>query len=1183
MKWLARFGLLFLLLVAFLLGAAAWLVGTEAGLRWALERAEAAAGGKLTLEGVSGVLAGTIAIERLTYEGSGFKLETRRLSARADLLAALAGRLAIEPLQAESVEIALRAGGAERAAPPSLPFGVALADVALERLEVAREGQHYALREVRLTRLELDRALSAEGSFSRPHERFPAQASFRLQGSLERLELFTQLSIAEVPVKARAILRPFEAQRIEALEARAGPVDLSRFDAALPRTAISASVEAKAAAGRGLEGMLSAANAAHGPIDAARLPVARIETRFSSTDLASATLERLRIVVSGGGTLEGRAAVDPASLRAELRASGVDLRSLRSSLRATRLAGPLQLRLTRNEQVLSGRLSQDDVSVEAELARSGDVVDIRSLRAAAAGGELSGAGKLHLESLRFEAKLTLAALNPAAFGDYPEGSLNGSLLASGRLGGEYQVDATWTVRESSLLGRPLESRGSARISPERITRAQARASFGASSAGVRGDFGRPGDELAWRLEVPQLAELAPAAAGRLEASGTLSGRWSDPEAAGAARVAMLRLPGGLQAAELSAKFKGRLSRHDLALSATAPDIALQARLRGGWDPARGWSGELLSLANAGTYPLQSLASTRLQVSRKHLELGRLEARLGAGRLLVSGLRWQPGRLSSSGEFTGLPAQWLLAASGLAQRAAATLLLDGAWSLAAAPRLEGTLTLRRASGDLSIDGAALELQSASIEGRFADGRLLAEARVASRFGTAALEGRVAPVPGAAGLGFGRASPLSFRARAELAAIRTLAQPYLDEARLDGRLSAEIAGSGTLGEPSISGELAGEAIRFEMPPYGVFLRNGELRAVLEGNALRIVALSIQAGEGRLTASGTLPLKLAERSARLEWQARNFTVVERPDMRLVASGKGEAQFDGKRVSLVGDLRADRGYLQLERERLPQLGEDVVIVGEPREERGKRLRLPVALDLLLDLGEELTVRAQGFEGKLAGRVQVQTNKEGELRAYGRLHAVNATFLAYGQRLEVDPGVLIFDGPIDNPSLQVTAWRRNQAVEAGVQISGTARAPRVQLVSQPPVPEGERLSWLVLGRAPSDATQADLGLLQAAAGALLARGDGMPLDRRLARSVGLDEISLRGTGEVQERVVAFGKRLSERVYVSYERGIGVLATNLVKLDYALSRRWSVRAETGSMSSGGTTSGWGLFYRFSWD
>jgi translocation and assembly module TamB len=172
---------------------------------------------------------------------------------------------------------------------------------------------------------------------------------------------------------------------------------------------------------------------------------------------------------------------------------------------------------------------------------------------------------------------------------------------------------------------------------------------------------------------------------------------------------------------------------------------------------------------------------------------------------------------------------------------------------------------------------------------------------------------------------------------------------------------------------------------------------------------------------------------------------------------------------------------------------------------------------------------------------------------------------------------VAIFDGPIDNPSLQLTAWRRNQQVEVGVQVSGSARNPRVQLVSQQAASEGERLSWLVLGRAPSDATKADLGLLQAAAGALLARGDQMPLDRRIARAVGVDEISLRGSGEVADRVVAVGKRLSDRLYISYEQGIGTVVSQLVKLDFSLTKRLSVRAETG------TSSGLGLFYRFSWD
>jgi len=175
---------------------------------------------------------------------------------------------------------------------------------------------------------------------------------------------------------------------------------------------------------------------------------------------------------------------------------------------------------------------------------------------------------------------------------------------------------------------------------------------------------------------------------------------------------------------------------------------------------------------------------------------------------------------------------------------------------------------------------------------------------------------------------------------------------------------------------------------------------------------------------------------------------------------------------------------------------------------------------------------------------------------------------------LSLDPGARTHVAEVE---IRFTAWRRNQAVEAGVQLTGTARAPSVNLVSQPPVPEGERLSWLVLGRPPSGATQADLGLLQAAAGALLAGGDSVPLDRRIARRLGLDEVSLRGSGELTDRVVAVGKRLSDRLYISYEQGLGAVVTNLIKLDYALGRRWTLRAETGSSSGGG------LYYRYSWD
>jgi autotransporter translocation and assembly factor TamB len=75
-----------------------------------------------------------------------------------------------------------------------------------------------------------------------------------------------------------------------------------------------------------------------------------------------------------------------------------------------------------------------------------------------------------------------------------------------------------------------------------------------------------------------------------------------------------------------------------------------------------------------------------------------------------------------------------------------------------------------------------------------------------------------------------------------------------------------------------------------------------------------------------------------------------------------------------------------------------------------------------------------------------------------------------------------------------------------------------------------------VLGRAPSDATKGDLGMLQAAAGALLANNEGVPLDRASrAPSAGRDLAARHRRGT--DRVVAVGKRLSDRLYISYEQG----------------------------------------------
>jgi len=1176
-----------LALFAAVAGAAvAWLAGTEAGLRWLVARAESSSAGSLKIEEVSGNLAHEVSIGRLRYAGEALSIEARELRGRGDLIALLRGQIGIEPLRAQSLEVAMAGSppkpGPRNAPPAPLPFGLRLAQVEIGRVELVRGSARHALSDVRLMHLEFAaHSLSASASFSRPDERFPMTGNLQVRGTLERLDASLAVNIAGMAAEAKATLAPFEPLVLRSLDARAGPVDLARIDPELPHTALTAVLKATASRDL-LAGTLSLSNAAAGPLDEGALPVASAQTRFASRDLSSAALDALRIVLRGGGTLQGRGELGRDHFSAVVEAADINLRAIHTTLRQTALHGALNLVLTRDEQSVRGTLSQAGMTLGAHIVRNGQTLDVRALRAEAGGGEVTGSGKIRLsEPLELEAQLKLSGFDPAAFGEYPDGSISGTLDAKGKLGDAPQVDAQWAIAGSTLVGHALESRGSARFSRQRITRAMAEASLGGSRATARGDFGRPGDRLDLTLDVASLEEHVPELAGHMKAIGFLGGRWDDPELQASAQMEALQLPGGFVLDSARATLSGTRGRHDAALYANTQDAQAEARLRGGWHAERGWEGEIGSLTNAGAYPLRLIAPAPLNASRRRVALGRFEAALGEGRLLVHELAWEKGRLSTSGEFSGLPAHWLVLAAGVGGRLRATMLLNGQWSLSAAPRLQGSVQARRASGDFALLDESgpipLALNEMALDARFDDGRVSASIDAASRYGSVALEADVTPARDAAGLGIGRESALSMRARIDAADISVLTQPLLAHARLDGRLAAELVGSGTLGEPKITGTLRGDGISAEMPPYGVFLRNGSLRATIDGKSLHISGFTIQGGSGEFTARGSLPLRFADGGAKLVWSAHNFGVLERPDLRLVVSGKGEAGFDGKRLFLTGSVRAERGHLSIERERLPRLGEDVVIEGQPPKDAGARAQVPASLDLQLDLGQNLTIAGEGLEGRLTGRLQLTSGKDGELRAHGRLQMVNATFLAYGQRLQIDPGVLLFDGPLDNPALQITAWRRNLPVEPGVQVTGTVLAPHMQLVSQPLVPEGERLSWLVLGRAPSDATKADLGMLQAAAGALLARGDSLPLDRQIARAFGLDEVSFRGSGEVQDRVVAFGKRLSDRLYVSYEQGLGAVVSNLVKLDYSLSRHWSLRAETG------TSSGAGLFYRFSWD
>jgi translocation and assembly module TamB len=842
------------------------------------------------------------------------------------------------------------------------------------------------------------------------------------------------------------------------------------------------------------------------------------------------------------------------------------------------------------------------------------ILEIREAVVRSAGGSLTVHGTLDLAAPRcFQVAGTLAGFDPAAFGDYPPARVNASFSVSGRLSPQPRAEIRFAIGDSRFRRQPLSGRGVLSLSAGHIRDSDVVLRLARNTLEVKGSLGVPGDRLAFRLDAGNLAVIAPELAGRISATGTLAGdyaalsgaveleaenlRWGKDY-----RVAGLRASGrleqgldGLLALDASAKdivtprirldqarvaARGSRTEHNLRLVAKNPDIDLEGRFVGGWRDEVGWSGQVLSLVNRGRYPLALRAPARLEAGPGRFLLAAARIDLAGAAVTVHETSCQAGRITSRGEFKGLPATYLQKITEQPVGVKTDLRLGGEWRIDAHDMINGRLRLWREQGDIilpTVPQTALALNRLVLDVEAVDnalrGRLAAAGTTLGSLGAEA-RSRLSRRDGAWGIAGD--APLQATADLDLQSVAWLV-PLLDKTvalTLDGALKAQVRAGGSLARPRLAGTLSGEGFRLELPGQGIHFRDGRFLAELQDEAVLLRDLSLRGGEGKVTGQGRLALRAGVPDMQVTLIADRLEVLSRPDRHLILSGTGTISMAEKKVRISAKLKADRGVIELSGDDAPSPSEDVVVLG--REEKAARKALPYTVQLELDLGERFFLRGQGLDVQLGGAVKLVSMDGALPRSAGSIYVVNGAYSAYGQRLEIDRGILNFQGPVDNPGLNIVALRKNQEVEAGVAITGTAQNPRVTLVSNPNVPASEKLSWLVLGHGVEGSSGQEFSVLQAAAGALLAAGDSVTLQQHIAHAAGLEEVSLKGGGTLESTVLTLGKRLSSRAYLSYEHSLSG-ADTLVKVNYTLTKRLSVRAQAG------TTPALDLFYSFSFD
>jgi translocation and assembly module TamB len=362
--------------------------------------------------------------------------------------------------------------------------------------------------------------------------------------------------------------------------------------------------------------------------------------------------------------------------------------------------------------------------------------------------------------------------------------------------------------------------------------------------------------------------------------------------------------------------------------------------------------------------------------------------------------------------------------------------------------------------------------------------------------------------------------------------TLVAPLVDEAR--GRIEVDLALSGTLGDPHVSGSISLADGEIEHHSSGLMLSDiqlsGQINAIdqaeLQGSFMAVE------GAGQLFANADLSDVLAPRfeltlkgDKLVFFDVPDLTVVADPDISL-AWQDGVAEVNGS--LFIPSARISPSHIPATS--LTESPDLAIIAGElPETRAGDSKREPIDIrgNFEVALGDDVRLDLGVATAELGGSAIFSWQDELIPVANGSYSLVGQ-IQAFGQLLEVTRGNIGFPRiPADNPHLNIRAERQifgnSDISKAGVFVTGTLRRPVIEPFTEPMTNRDRARTLLVTGS-----------------------------DFNYEQGVGAIDV---------------GTYIAPRLFVAY--GIGVFEEeNVISIRYDLGRNFGIKATSGQRETG---------------
>jgi autotransporter translocation and assembly factor TamB len=451
---------------------------------------------------------------------------------------------------------------------------------------------------------------------------------------------------------------------------------------------------------------------------------------------------------------------------------------------------------------------------------------------------------------------------------------------------------------------------------------------------------------------------------------------------------------------------------------------------------------------------------------------------------------------------------------------------------------------------------------------------------------------------------------------------------------GTIEADVHVGGSGEDPHVTGYVALDGGGFSVPDAGTAFRGLTTRIELEPERITIPQFRIlDQHDDTLTIGGQLAMHQRQVGAvNVAIDSDNFKLMDNELGDVHVETHLKVTGDLRRPRLEGEVRMDQARVELDRilatfaspyseealpdvittaDTRPQTGQGGEQATQQALEKGREVNrqergalnatapgigttgalAPIALNVHLVVPDNMVVRGQDLRpggpttmqvgnvnATLGADIQIQKNADGPIILRGTANTVRGFYEFQGRRFQiVRDGTVRFAGlPEINPTLDLTATRLipNSGVTAKIRITGTMRAPELQLTSDPPLDESDILSLVIFNRNVNELGTGERASLAETAGGIASGFIASPLSRSVGKALDVDlfEITTSDpeTGQTAGGVT-LGKQVGDKAFIRYRQQFGQRSFTQFELEYDLARflrfEGSVAPETTSAAN----------------